>query len=95
MTVKRLTLIAFVPSEFQGSEEEGAIEGAVHLRFAVEDTLKCVHPLSPTIHLLYADIILVKNGPKTDRVPAYQFGQAVKPLRAGELYVMPHELPLR
>ncbi len=75
--VKGPTIIAFVPSDSKNSQEEGAIEGAAHLRFAITGTPKCVSPLRPKVYLLYADVISVQNGRNSRRFEAHRLGQSV------------------
>lgn len=77
VAVKRPMIVAFVPSEFEKSEDHGADEAAAHLRFAVEDTYKCLSPKKLDVTLLYADRITLKNGRSSETIPVHTLGQSV------------------
>lgn len=75
--VRDPSVIAFVPSELDGSQDEGSIEAVAHLRFAVEDTIKCLRPKRLTVHFYYADRISLRNGKANDLLQVHQLGQGV------------------
>lgn len=70
-------IIAFVPSDFQGADDDGSIEGAAHLRFAVEDTYKCLQPARVSVAFLYADRVSLRNGANSEMLEVTNMGQAV------------------
>ena len=70
-------IIAFVPLSFKAAADDGAIEGAAHLRFAVEDTYKCLQPMKVLVKFLYADRVSVRNGVKSQVLLVHGMGQAV------------------
>jgi hypothetical protein len=71
------SIIAFVPPTLKNSEDEGAIEGVAHLRFAVEDTYKCLQPMQIAVKFLYADQVSLRNGANSQVVQVHLLGQAV------------------
>lgn len=75
--VKEATIVAFAPSLLIGSDAQGAQEAVAHLRFAVDDTYKCLHPKKVRVILLYADRLLLRNGAASETIEVHKLGQAV------------------
>ncbi len=75
--VRARSIIAFAPSDLKDSEEEGAIEAVAHLRFAIEDTYRCLQPMKLTISFYYADRIALRAGKRRELLQVHQLGQAV------------------
>lgn len=75
--VRARSIIAFAPSELKDSQEEGAIEAVAHLRFAVEDTYKCLQPMKLSVSIYFADRIALRTGKSRDLLQVHQLGQAV------------------
>ena len=75
--IRERSIFAFVPPEVKGSKEDGDIEAAAHLGFAIQDTLKCLQPMKPKVKYLYADKIILKNGTNSQFIDVHNLGQAV------------------
>lgn len=75
--VRGRMIIAFAPSALNGAEDDGAIEAVAHLRFAVEDTYKCLQPMKPVVHFYYADRIAMRTGKSLGLLQVHKLGQAV------------------
>jgi hypothetical protein len=71
------TLVAFFPYEFKDSNDEGAIEGAAHLGFAIEDTIKCLQPKKVKVYFLYADVVVLTGTHVQERFAVHRLGQGV------------------
>ena len=71
------TIIAFVPSELEGARDDGSIEAAAHLSYAVQDTYKCLQPMKLSIKFLYTDRVALRNGKNSEVLQVHQLGQAV------------------
>lgn len=87
--VRARSIVAFAPSELKDSEEEGAIEAVAHLRFAVEDTYKCLQPMKLSVSFYYADRIALRSGKVRELLQVHQLGQAV-----GAVIVEPGRKPV-
>lgn len=75
--VKSRTIVAFAPPELNGSKDEGAVEALAHLRFAIEDTYKCLQPMKLSIQFHFTDRIVLRNGKSNDVLQVHKLGQAV------------------
>jgi hypothetical protein len=69
------TVIAFVPSEVQGQEDDGSTEGIAHTRFALQDTAKCLGSKKVKFQFLFVDRLVVRNGSKRTTFEVGQLGQ--------------------
>lgn len=70
-------IIAFVPSEVKDAQDDGSIEAAAHLSYAVEDTYKCLQPMKLILKFLYADRLTLRDGKKSRLLQVHKMGQAV------------------
>ena len=77
IVVRERTIVAFVPPEVRTARDDGSINAAAHLSYAVEDTLKCLQPMKLSVKFLYADRIALRNGGNLEVLQVHQMGQAV------------------
>jgi hypothetical protein len=75
--VRARSIIAFAPSKLKDSKEDGAVEAVAHLRFAVEDTYRCLQPMKLSVSFFYADRIALRTGKTSEILQVHQLGQAV------------------
>jgi hypothetical protein len=75
--VRSRSIIAFAPTELEGSVNEGAIEAVAHLRFAVEDTFKCLQPMKLSLRFYFADRIALRTANGSELLQVHKLGQAV------------------
>ena len=75
--VRSRAIIAFAPSELRDSQADGAIEAVAHLRFAVEDTFKCLQPMKLSLSFYYADRIALRTAKGRELLQVHKLGQAV------------------
>lgn len=75
--VRDRTIIAFVPPELKKAQDDGSIEAAAHLSYAVEDTYKCLQPMKLSVKFLYADRVALRNGSNSEVLQVHRMGQAV------------------
>jgi hypothetical protein len=86
--VRARSIIAFAPSELKDSDEDGAMEAVAHLRFAVEDTYRCLQPMKLSVSFYYADRIALRTGKTRELLQVHKLGQAV-----GAIIVEPGRKP--
>lgn len=71
------TLIVFAPPFAEKATDEGSMEAVAHLQFAAEDTQRCMRPKKLKVALLYADVIVIRNGAATESLAVHDRGQAL------------------
>lgn len=71
------TLIAYMPPELREPKDNGEEEAVSHLRFAVEDTVKCLRPKRIRVVVVYADRLILKNRGAAETISVNTFGQAI------------------
>lgn len=69
------TIIAFAPSEVQGQNDDGAIEGVAHTNFAMQDTAKCLGAKKVELQFLFVDRLVVVTVKKRTTFQVGRMGQ--------------------
>lgn len=70
-------IIAFLPPEVSDAQDDGSIEAAAHISYALKDTYKCLEPMKPSVRLVYADRVTIGNVGFSEVLRVRSMGQAV------------------
>lgn len=75
ITISGPTIIAFVPVDTKGQQDDGSIEGIAHMHYAMQDTCKCLSPKKVAFQFWFADRLVIHSGLGQTTFEVGKFGQ--------------------